>query len=65
MNHLRAIYGIPAKRGGRIRFTPGIAFGYEPKEGTILGAKGTYLRVRFDGEKRTAFLHPTWEVTYL
>lgn len=65
MDHIRASYGVSAWVGGRIRFTPGIAFGFAQKEGVILGAKGPYLRVRFDGEKRTVFLHPTWEVTYL
>jgi len=63
MAYIRAFYGVPAKRGARIRFTPGWI--QPAKEGKIIGSCGPHLRVRFDGEKRIATLHPTWEVTYL
>lgn len=63
MHYIRKRYGVPAKRGARIRFTPSRN---ESSEGTIVGSRGTYLRVRFDNDpKHIATLHPTWEVTYL
>lgn len=61
LEYIRNYYSVPAKRGGRIRFT-----GFDaPREGKIVGARQQYLRVRFDGWKRPQTLHPTWEVTYL
>jgi hypothetical protein len=58
MEHIRKMYNVPARRGGRIRF--------EGRDiGTIVAARHGRLRVRFDGQKRIAFLHPTWEVEYL
>jgi hypothetical protein len=58
MKHIRDTYGVPAKRGGRIRF--------EGRDiGTIVAARHGRLRIRFEGQKRIAFLHPTWEVEYL
>lgn len=58
MEHIRKMYNVPAKRGGRIRFE-------KRNTGTIVAARYGRLRVRFDGEKRSVFLHPTWEVEYL
>ena len=64
--YIREVYGVPAKRGARIRFDyplgkdrPG------PHEGTIVGARGPHLNVRLDGERHTCSLHPTWRVEYL
>lgn len=58
--YVRRYYGVPAKRGGRIRFL----YNGE-REGTITSFDGQYLRVRFDGETRSERLHPTWKVDYL
>ena len=60
---VRRAYGVPAKRGTRIRYTGGP----EPKTGVITSASGQYLRVHFDGEPRLRrhTLHPTWHVEYL
>jgi len=58
MEHIRNTYNVPAKRGGRIRFE-------KRDTGTIVAARHGRLRVRFDGQKRIAFLHPTWQVEYL
>jgi len=58
MEHIRKMYNVPARRGGRIRF-----LGRDI--GTIVAARHGRLRVRFDGQKYIAFLHPTWEVEYL
>ncbi|AEK09791.1 hypothetical protein PBI_PATTYP_72 [Mycobacterium phage PattyP] len=55
MEWVRQAYGVPARRGGRVRF-----FG---TEGTITSASH-YLRVRTDDGRRL-LLHPTWEVEYL
>ena len=58
MEHIRKVYNVPARRGGRIRF--------EGRDtGTIVAARNGRLRVRFDGQKCVAFLHPTWEIEYL
>jgi hypothetical protein len=57
MDYIRMFYGVPAKRGGRIRV--------RSKTGTILGAAYPYLRIRFDGEKRVRHVHPEWRIEYL
>lgn len=62
MEWIRRTYNVPAKRGGRIKFTGNI--GREPLIGTISGSRNGYLRVTFDDEARTRTLHPTWEVEY-
>ena len=63
MEGVRRAYGVPAKRGTRIRYTGGA----KPQLGTIMSATGQYLRVHFDGEPRLRrhSLHPTWKVEYL
>lgn len=62
---IRKHYGVPAKRGGRIRYDGEAEGG--PLTGTIMSASGCYLRVHFDGERPSLrhTLHPTWCVTYL
>ena len=35
------------------------------QDGVIIGSRGKYLRVRFEGETRIETLHPTWMVEYL
>lgn len=61
--YIRKTYGVPAKRGGRIRFTP---YGKESaRVGTITGSINAHLRVRFDGEKKSSYLHPDFGVEYL
>lgn len=56
MQYVRDYYGVPAKRGGRVRFEG-------RSEGTILSATHR-LHVRFD-DGTVGWLHPTWEVEYL
>lgn len=71
MEYIRKTYRVPAKRGARIeydgdslaKFIKG--FLYKPKRGTIVAARGGYIRVRFDNETQIVSLHPTWEVEYL
>ena len=59
LKYIRTVYGVEAHQFQRIRYE------VSGHEGVILGGKQGRLRVRFDGEKRTSFLHPTWKITYL
>lgn len=61
LQYIRRVYGVPAFRGRRIRYTGGAA----PVEGEIKAASGARLSVRVDGVKGRVLLHPTWEVEYL
>lgn len=62
IKYVRDHYHVPAKRGGRVRYIG--SPGKEPKLGTITGGSN-YLHVRFDGEKHSVNLHPTWRLEYL
>lgn len=61
MEYIRKTYGVPAKRGARIKFKA-VGGG---STGTIVGSRGGHIRVRFDGRTTILSLHPTWEVEYL
>jgi hypothetical protein len=72
MAYIREYYGVPAKRGARILYDGDslakfiMGFMYHPKPGTVVAAKGNYIRVRFDSNpKEIVTLHPTWNVRYL
>jgi len=70
MDYIRRTYSVPATVGARVRFLGGCPdpesdAEVKTQEGAIVGARGQYLRVRFDGERRTRTLHPTWRVEYL
>ena len=58
---IRRNYGVPAKRGGRVRYTGG----REPAFGSIRSARGAHLYIHLDGAKRPQTFHPTWELEYL
>jgi hypothetical protein len=59
LEYIRRIYGIPARRGQRIRYR-------SDRIGTIVSGRGQYLRVRFDDDpKQVSTLHPTWEIEFL
>ncbi len=61
LRDIRRVYGVLAKRGGRVRYTGGgVAV-----LGTIRSAGGPYVNIRLDGAKRTLAFHPTWELEYL
>lgn len=64
MNYIRQYYGVPAKRGGRVRYTGGL-HGSEPRLGTIKSARGGYLKIQLDGDKFVSTFHPTWKLEYL
>lgn len=61
MARIRKIYGVPAKRGGRVMFTGGGRVEY----GTIKSARGRYLYIQLDGTKRSMPFHPTWSLSYI
>lgn len=56
LDYVRSYYGVPAKRGMRVEV--------DGKPGRITGGDGQYLRVRFDGDKRSVRCHPLWRVHY-
>ena len=66
MEYIRKTYGVPAKRGGRIRFTDTHKVVWNC---TIKSARGAYLMVLVDdrvpGYRGRKKLHPTWHVEYL
>jgi hypothetical protein len=62
MSYIRKTYGVPAKRGGKVKYTgspDGVRYG------VITSARGGYLRIRLDDEKRSRTFHPAWELEYL
>lgn len=60
---IRVAYGVPAKIGGKIRFSDNNG---KQWTGKITGTDGARLRVSLEGYHRdTAYLHPTWNVEYL
>lgn len=70
MKWIRDNYHVPAKRGARISYDDDISkfirgFLWKRKTGTIVAARGGYIRVRFDHENYITTLHPTWRVKYL
>lgn len=66
MDYIRRTYGVPAKRGGRVRY-----FGAGIDEfGVILSARNGRIRVRLDhktvrGRAIIFNLHPMWALEYL
>ena len=63
--YIRKAYGVPAKRGQRVRYTGDRGPNAIPREGMITSAAGAKLRIRMDGESYSGIYHPTWEIEYL
>ena len=63
MERIRKRYGVPAKRGSRVRYTGNGSD--KAMYGTITSARGHHLRIRLDGQKVPHIFHPTWELQYL
>lgn len=61
MDYIRRTYQVPAKRGARVQFT----YAAQAVQGTIVGTRGHYLRVRWDESGLTHSMHPTWMLVYL
>lgn len=63
MAWIRKSYGVPAKRGMRVRYT---GEGADKAEfGTITSATNGRLNIRLDRFKASFPFHPTWELEYL
>jgi hypothetical protein len=63
MKYIRDYYKVPAKRGGRIRYTDEHG---DKWDGRITAASDQYLLVHIPGwHLQRARLHPTWNVEYL
>lgn len=61
MQYIRDLYGVAARRGGRVWFDSGLGL----REARILSARGGYLYLRFLGEsRRRGPFHPTWKIEY-
>lgn len=58
LKYIRDHYGVPAKRGGRVRYNRKL-------KGTIIGSDGACLRVLMDGDPFSMKYHPTWKMEYL
>lgn len=65
MEYIRKSYGVPAKQGGRVRYTGDKGPHKTARYGTITGAHGSHLRIRMDGDSFSNIYHPTWEIEYL
>jgi hypothetical protein len=61
MDYIRRTYGVPAKRGVRVQFTDAT----KSVQGTIIGSRGQYIRVRWDETGFVHTMHPTWMMVYL
>lgn len=57
MKYIRSYYKVPAKVGGMV-----IADG---RPGKIIGANGHKLIIRLEGERRSSYWHPTWNIRYI
>ncbi|MCP4304688.1 MAG: hypothetical protein GY788_07395 [bacterium] len=66
MKYIRDTYGVPAKRGMRVRYNPP---NDEPREGRIVGSEGARLRIQLDPRRNMRQVptihHPTWCLEYL
>ena len=65
LDYIAKAYGVPAKRGQRVRYTGDKGPKGWVREGTITGANGAHLLIRMDGEGFTQPYHPTWELESL
>ena len=61
MAWIRENYGVPCKRGGRVRYS-GAGL---PRLGTITKTCLGRLRILLDGDRRSGIYHPTWKIEYL
>jgi hypothetical protein len=61
MDYIRSYYDVPAKQGGRVRYSGG----RHSMDGTITGAQGAHLMIRLDGQQHSMPYHPTWTIEYL
>lgn len=62
MDYIRRHYGVPAKRGMKVRIvgTDGMRF-----EARITGSRGAYLLLRLPSGRRSHAYHPTSNIEYV
>lgn len=60
--YIRKAYGVPAKRGMRVIYSPPNA---TPISGKIIAGMGGRLRVRPDSGGPVLNLHPTWHIEFV
>lgn len=65
LSYIAKTYGVPAKRGQRVRYTGDKGPKAKPREGVITAAEGAHLRIRMDGDSFSQPYHPTWELEYI
>lgn len=65
LQYISQMYGVPAKRGQRVRYTGDKGPKGATREGVITSAHGAHLRIRLDGDSFSNIYHPTWEIEYL
>ncbi|MCK5307001.1 MAG: hypothetical protein KAJ73_00180 [Zetaproteobacteria bacterium] len=63
MAYIRSHYNVPAKLGGRVKYSGGSD--KKEREGTIVWRRGASLVIRLDGASHTITVHPTWKLEYL
>lgn len=61
-DNINQAYGLALEVGSRCIYDAG----RRARHGTVIGTKGTYVRVRFDDApgKPPSTLHPTWKMRY-
>lgn len=64
MQWIRDNYGVPAKRGMVVTYSPCEGSKQPPRTGIITGSRGPHLLIRLDGDTRSSVYHPTWQVEY-
>ena len=66
LQYIRKTYGVPARRGMRVRYTDGAGVVWN---GAITSAKGPHLRILVDdrapGYRGRLILHPTDSIEYI
>lgn len=62
MEYIRETYGVPAEKGGRVKYTNGSGVA---TEGAITGTHAAYIKVKMDGNKLSKCYHPTYNIEYL
>ncbi|MCC3292526.1 hypothetical protein [Arthrobacter sp. zg-Y1110] len=60
LQYIKDHFNVPAVRGARVATKE-----LNPRTGTIIGARGTLLRVRIDGVDDSVLLHARKDVHYL
>lgn len=62
LEQINIAYKVTAKLGGKIEFTNAVG---QIKQGTIVGYRGLFIKVKFAGNTTPVILHPTYGVEYL